>query len=57
MYIILIKIIVDKRILSLEEIEEHNSIPEFLTFLIIIDSTYPDSPPHVLSKTNVNIPY
>ena len=47
-----INIIIDKKIVKINV--EDNNIPEYITFLIIVDSQYPTSPPKILSKTNVN---
>lgn len=32
---------------------EEKNIPEYITFLVILDSNFPFSPPKILSKTNV----
>ena len=47
-----INIIIDKRILGLEN-NNDNNVPDYITFLFILDINYPDQPPKVLSKTNV----
>ncbi len=49
-----INIIIDKRILGLEINTEEKNVPDFLTFLIIVDSFYPEQPPKILSKSNVS---
>jgi hypothetical protein len=48
-----INIIIDKRILGLDFNSEEKNVPDFLTFLIILDSFYPEQPPKILSKCNV----
>jgi hypothetical protein len=49
-----INIIIDKRILGLEFNSEDKNMPDFLTFLLIVDSFYPEKPPKILTKSNVN---
>ena len=46
-----INLMIDKKILKIQ-VEDKN-IPEFITFLMIVDWNYPKSPPKILSKTNV----
>lgn len=48
-----INIIIDKRILGLDINTEDKNIPDFLTFLIIVDSFFPEQPPKILAKSNV----
>lgn len=48
-----INIIVDKRILGLENTENEHLVPDYITFLFILDTSYPEMPPKVLAKTNV----
>ena len=48
-----INIIIDKRILGLEINSEDKNIPDFLTFLFIVDAFFPEQPPKVLTKSNV----
>ena len=50
-----LNIIIDKRILGLENTESEHSIPDYITFLFILDISYPDYPPKILAKTNVSI--
>jgi len=50
-----ITIIIDKRILGLEINSEDKNIPDCLTFLLIVDSFYPEKPPKILTKSNVKI--
>jgi len=51
-----INIIIDKRILGLDINAEDKNIPDFLTFLIIVDSFYPEQPPKILAKSNFCFP-
>jgi len=50
-------IIIDKKKISFDiNIETDNStVPDFITFLLIIDTQFPSSPPRILAKTNVYI--
>jgi len=50
-----ITIIIDKKKISFDiNIESENTIvPDFITFLLIIDYQFPSSPPRILTKTNV----
>jgi hypothetical protein len=48
-----INIIIDKRILGLEINSEDKNMPDFLTFLMIVDSFFPEQPPKILTKSNV----
>lgn len=51
-----IKIIIDRNKLNITlENEKANKVPESLTFLLIIDYSYPEQPPKILAKTNVSI--
>lgn len=49
-----ISIMVDKRIIGLENPEIEQNIPDYITFLFILDVNYPDSCPKILAKTNVS---
>lgn len=33
--------------------EKHHKIPDFLFFLVLIDPSYPERPPKLLTKSNV----
>lgn len=35
--------------------EKNNKIPDFLLFLLLIDPTYPENPPKLLTKSTVII--
>jgi hypothetical protein len=48
-----INIIIDKRILGLEINSEDKNMPDFVTFLLIVDSFFPEKPPKILTKSNV----
>ena len=48
-----ISIIIDKRILNIDNPEIEKNIPDYITFLIILDTNYPESTPKILSKSNV----
>ena len=50
-----INIIIDKRILGLEINSEDKNMPDFLTFLLIVDSFCPEKPPKILTKSNVKV--
>jgi hypothetical protein len=50
-----INIIIDKRILGLDLNSEDKSMPDFLTFLVILDSFFPVERPKILSKSNVKL--
>lgn len=39
---------------SKENEKENNPLPDYINFVIILDYSFPKSPPKVLSKTNVN---
>ena len=49
-----IKIIVDRNKLG-NEFKSQSSLPECITFLMIVDYSFPSQPPKILSKTNVLI--
>lgn len=51
-----ISIMVDKRILGLDNPEVEQNIPDYITFLFILDVNYPDVPPKILAKTNFSVP-
>jgi hypothetical protein len=53
MYYLLNQIIVEKRILGIDDTDNKFNIPDYLNFLVIVDSTFPDNAPKILSKTNV----
>jgi len=44
-------VIIDKKKFKISN--EDKNIPEYITFLVILDADFPISPPKVLSKTNV----
>jgi len=51
-----ITVIIDKKKLSFEiqlDEESASSLPDFITFLLIVDCQFPTSAPKVLTKTNV----
>ncbi len=50
-----ITIIIDKKKISfdLNFDSETIKVPDFITFLLIIDFQFPTNPPRILSKTNV----
>jgi hypothetical protein len=50
-----INIIIDKRILGLEMNFEDKNIPDFLNFLVILDSFFPEERPKILAKSNVKL--
>lgn len=50
-----INIIIDKRILGLEINSEDKNMPDFLTFLLIVDCFCPEKPPKILTKSNVKV--
>jgi ubiquitin-protein ligase len=47
-----IKIVVDKDIINIDKI--FATIPDVITFLIILDYCYPENPPKILCQTNVS---
>lgn len=49
-----IKIIVDRNKLG-NQFKNQKSLPECITFLMIVDYSFPSQPPKILSKTNVFI--
>ena len=51
-----ITIIIDKKKISFDiNIESENTIvPDFITFLLIIDYQFPTTAPRILTKTNVS---
>lgn len=49
-----IKILVDKEYLQIESTSKNYSlIPDMISFLIILDYSYPQKPPKILCQTNV----
>ena len=49
-----IKIVVDKEVIKIEKTNKiFATIPDVITFLIIIDYCYPENPPKILCQTNV----
>ena len=51
-----IKIIVDTKIIGINTEEIKNkvkNIPECITFLVIVDYSFPNNPPKILSKSDV----
>ena len=49
-----VKIIVDKDTIKIEKTNKiYATIPDVITFLMIIDYCYPDNPPKILCQTNV----
>lgn len=48
-----INVAVSSKNLSLDAEKEKSKIPELISFLIILDSSYPERPPKILTKTNV----
>ena len=49
-----IKIVVDKEVIKIEKMNKIlATIPDVITFLIIIDYCYPEHPPKILCQTNV----
>ena len=52
-----IKIIIDRNKIEIDlSDEKYSNLPETITFLIIIDYTYPNFPPKILAKTNFCFP-
>jgi len=49
-----ITIMIDKRIINLDNPEIEQSIPDYISFLFILDVYYPEVPPKILAKTNVS---
>lgn len=47
---------VDKRIIGFDNPEIEQNIPDYITFLFILDVNYPDSCPKILSKSNFSVP-
>ncbi len=50
-----INVILDKRILDMEINSEDKNVPDFITFLMIVDASFPDAPPKILTKSNVGL--
>ena len=50
-----LNVMIDKKKFKISN--EDKNIPEYITFLVILDSNFPISPPKVLSKTNVWQPW
>jgi len=52
-----ITVIIDKKKIKfevdLDSNDDNKLVPDFMTFLLIVDSQFPISPPRVLTKTNV----
>ena len=54
-----IKIIINRNIIGIaldESNIKYNNIPEFITFLVIINHTYPTQPPPILAKSTFSFP-
>ena len=50
-----IKIVVDKDIINIDKTNKiFATIPDVITFLIILDYCYPENPPKILCQTNVS---
>lgn len=48
-----VKILVDKEYLQIGQIDKNYSlIPDMITFLLILDYSYPKEPPKILCQTN-----
>jgi hypothetical protein len=49
-----INIIINRRVLLIPEISsDDKNIPDYLTFMFILDSSFPEQPPKILLKSNV----
>ena len=49
-----VKIVVDKDIIKIDKTNKiFATIPDVITFLIILDYSYPENPPKILCQTNV----
>ena len=49
-----IKIVVDKDVIKIEKANKiYATMPDIITFLIILDYCYPEKPPKILCQTNV----
>ena len=44
---------IDKKKLNLDINFEDKNLPDFLSFLMIVDNQFPTNPPKILAKTNV----
>ena len=44
---------IDKKKLNLDINFEDKNLPDFLSFLMIVDSQFPSVPPKILAKNNV----
>lgn len=49
-----IKIMIDKAKITIPQ-DKYLDIPDFITFLIILDYSYPEQPPKIISKTKVKL--
>ena len=53
---IYINILIDKRIIGIDDTKKKSQIPGILIFLLVLDSNYPDEPPKFITKSNFTSP-
>lgn len=47
-----INLLVDKRIVGIDNAQEKSKLPNIIVFLIILNSNYPNEPPKLITKSN-----
>ena len=51
-----INILIDKRIIGIDDTQKKSQIPDIIIFLLFLDSNYPDEPPKFVTKSNFTSP-
>ena len=51
-----INILVDKRIIGIDDQKKKSQIPDIILFLLVLDPTYPDEAPKLVTKSNFYTP-
>ena len=49
-------ILVDKRIIGIDDQKKKSQIPDIILFLLVLDPTYPDEAPKLVTKSNFYTP-
>jgi hypothetical protein len=51
-----INILIDKRIIGIDDTKKKSQIPDIIIFLLVLDSNYPEESPKLISKSNFSTP-
>ena len=51
-----INILIDKRIIGIDDTKKKAQIPDILIFLLVLDSNYPEEAPKLITKSNFCTP-